>query len=119
MAEAIVEDAIVKVKGKFEHGDRGNQIIVYEAEGIELSEDALHPLQMELRVPSSDFDQERVARLNRILSSYPGRDSVAILVLQSDGRKFRAELPVTVDSRNVILRSEVQDLFGVAPLVKS
>ncbi|MBR0404080.1 MAG: DNA polymerase III subunit alpha [Eggerthellaceae bacterium] len=118
MAEAIVEDAIVKVKGKFEHGDRGNQIIVYEAEGIELSEDALHPLQMELRVPSSDFDQERVARLNRILSSYPGRDSVAILVLQSDGRKFRAELPVTVDSRNVILRSEVQDLFGVAPLVK-
>ena len=118
MADVIVEDAIVKVKGKFEHGDRGNQIIVYEAEAIELNEDALRPQQLELRVPSSDFDQERVARLNRILSSYPGRDYVAILVLQSDGRKFRAELPVTVDSRNVILRSEIQDLFGAPVFVK-
>jgi hypothetical protein len=35
-AAALVEDAIVKVKGKFEHGDRGNQIIVYEVESIEL-----------------------------------------------------------------------------------
>ena len=112
MADVIVEDAIVKLKGKFEHGDRGNQIIVYEAEVIELSEDALLPQQLVLRVPSSDFNQERVARLNRILASYPGRDCVAILVVQSDGRKFRAELPVTVDCHNVILRSEIQDLFG-------
>ena len=112
VADAIVEDAIVKVKGKFEHGDRGNQIIVYEADVIELSDDAAQPQQLELRVASSDFNQERVLRLNRILESYPGRDSVAILVQQSDGRRFRAELPVTVDSRNAILRSEIQDLFA-------
>ena len=117
MADVIVEDAIVKLKGKFEHGDRGNQIITYEAEAIELSEDALKPQQLVLRVPSSDFSQERVARLNRILASYPGRDYVCILVLQADGRKFRAELPVTVDSHNVILRSEIQDLFG-APVFR-
>ena len=112
VAESVVEDAIVKVKGKFEHGDRGNQIIVYEAETLELSEEAARPVQFELHVPSSDFNQERVQRLNRILASYPGRDYVVIFVLQSDGRKFRAELPVTVDSRNAILRSELQDLFG-------
>ena len=117
MADVIVEDAIVKLKGKFEHGDRGNQIICYEAETIELSEDALKPQQLELKVPSSDFNQERVQRLNRILQSYPGRDYVAILVLQSDGRKFRAELPVTVDAHNAILRSEIQDLFG-APVFR-
>ena len=110
--EAIVEDAIVKVKGKFEHGDRGNQIIVYEVEAIELSEDAARPAQLELRVPSADFSQERVQRLNRILGSYPGRDYVVLFVLQADGRKFRAELPLTVDSRNPIMRSEIQDLFG-------
>ena len=112
VAESVVEDAIVKVKGKFEHGDRGNQIIVYEVETIELSEDAMKPKQFELRVPSSDFNQERVQRLNRILASYPGRDYVVIFVLQSDGRKFRAELPVTVDSHNIIMKSEIQDLFG-------
>ena len=112
VAEAVVEDAIVKVKGKFEHSDRGNQIIVYEVEAIELSEDAMKPQQLALRVPSSDFNQERVQRLNRILESYPGRDYVVLFVLQSDGRKFRAELPVTVDAHNVIMKSEIQDLFG-------
>ncbi|MBQ9001606.1 MAG: DNA polymerase III subunit alpha [Eggerthellaceae bacterium] len=112
--EAIVEDGIVKVRGKFEHGDRGNQIIVYEVESIELSEEALAPAQFELRVPSADFNQERVQRLNRILESYPGRDYVVLFVLQNDCRKFRAELPVTVDSRNVVLRSEIQELFGAS-----
>ena len=38
-ADAIVEDAIVKIKGKFEHGDRGNQIVAYEVEQIELNEE--------------------------------------------------------------------------------
>ena len=112
VAAAVVEDAIVRVKGKFEHGDRGNQIIVYEVEAIELSDEELRPLSFELRVPSSDLSQDRVAQLNRILASYPGRDYVALFVLQSDGRKFRAELPVTVDSRNSVMRSEIQSLFG-------
>lgn len=112
VADSIVEDAIVKVKGKFEHSDRGNQIIVYEAETLELTEEAAQPVQFELHVPSSDFNQARVQRLNNILAHYPGRDYVVLLVSQADGRRFRAELPVTVDSRNGILRSELQDLFG-------
>ncbi len=112
VSDAVVEDAIVKVKGKFEHGDRGNQIIAYEVEVIELSEDDLRPANFELRVPSSELSQDRVARLNRILESYPGRDYVALFVLQADGRKFRAELPVTVDSHNNVMRSEIQSLFG-------
>ena len=102
------------MKGKFEHSDRGNQIIVYEVEPLELTEEAAKPVQFELRVPSSDFNQERVQRLNAILEKYPGHDYVVLFILQSDGRKFRAELPVTVDSRNGILRSELQDLFGAA-----
>ena len=109
---ALVEDAIVKIKGKFEHSDRGNQIIAYEVEALELTEESARPVQFELRVAMSDFNQQRVQQLNRILSSYPGRDYVAVFVEQADGHKFRAELPVTVDSRNSILRSEIQDLFG-------
>ncbi|MFR3092649.1 MAG: hypothetical protein ACLTMP_13760 [Eggerthella lenta] len=46
------------------------------------------------------------------MKSYPGRDGVVLLVQQSDGRKFRAELPVSVDSRSPVMRSEIQDLFG-------
>lgn len=111
-AEALQEDAIVKVKGKFEHSDRGNQLIAYEMEVIELSEDDARPSHLELKIASSDFDQNTSMRLNRILKSYPGRDGVVLFIQQADGRKFRAELPVTVDARSAILRSEIQELFG-------
>lgn len=111
-AEHIAEDNIVKVKGKFEHGERGNQIIAYEIETMELTEEDAKPRNLELRIPARAFDQARVQTLNRILKSYPGRDYVVLFVMQSDGRKFRAELPLQVDSGNVMMKSELQDLFG-------
>ncbi|MFR1639099.1 MAG: hypothetical protein ACLSVD_07935 [Eggerthellaceae bacterium] len=46
------------------------------------------------------------------MKSDPGRDGVVLFVQQNDGRKFRAELPVSVESRSSILRSELRDLFG-------
>ena len=51
-------------------------------------------------------------KLKRILGSYPGRDGVVLYISQSDGRKFRAELPVMVDAGSNIMRAEIQDLFG-------
>ena len=60
----------------------------------------------------ADFDQAKSLRLNRILKSYPGRDGVVLFVQQNDGHKFRAELPVSVDSTSPIMSSEIQDLFG-------
>ena len=111
-AEAIQEDAIVKVKGKFEHNDRGNQIMAFEMQPIELSDADAKPIRLELRVASAALDQTKSLRLNRILKSYPGRDGVVLFVQQNDGRKFRAELPVSVDSRSSIMRSELRDLFG-------
>ena len=60
----------------------------------------------------ADFDQSKSLRLNRILKSYPGRDGVVLFVQQNDGHKFRAELPITVDSNSPIMKSELQELFG-------
>jgi DNA polymerase-3 subunit alpha len=111
-SDAIREDAIIKVKGKFEHADRGNQISVFEAQVIELSEKDTLPVMLELHLRSADFDQTKSAKLNRILQSYPGRDSVVLYVSQSDGRVFRAQLPVTVDSTSMLLRSDMVGLFG-------
>ena len=111
-ADAIQEDAIVKVKGKFEHNDRGNQIMAFEVEVIELSEADLQPQRLELRLSSADFNQTASVKLKRILGTYPGRDGVVLLVSQNDGRKFRAELPVTVDATSSMMKAEIQDLFG-------
>lgn len=111
-ADAIFEDAIVKVKGKFECNDRGSQIMAFEVSAIELGEEDALPSHLELRIASSDFDQSKSLKLNRILRSYPGRDGVVLFVSQADGRKFRAELPVSVDSRSAVMRSEIKELFG-------
>ncbi|NHM15384.1 DNA polymerase III subunit alpha [Eggerthellaceae bacterium zg-887] len=111
-ADAIVEDAIVKVKGKFECTDRGNQIMAFEVEALELSEEDAGPHYFELRVPPEQMDQNTSLRLQRILKSYPGRDGVVLFVHQPDGHKLRAELPVRVDSGNTVLRSELLELFG-------
>lgn len=111
-AEALYEDAIVKIKGKFEHSDRGNQILAFEIDTIKLSDEDEQPSCLELRLPMADFDQAKSSHLNRILKSYPGRDGVVLFLKQSDGHRFRAELPLCVDASNTTLKSEVQELFG-------
>ena len=71
----------------------------------------------QLRVPSRSFDQNRSAHLSRILNSYPGRDGVVLFVQQADGRRFRAELPVSVDAQSTVLKAEIRDLFGPEAMI--
>ncbi|MCH4221054.1 MAG: DNA polymerase III subunit alpha [Eggerthellaceae bacterium] len=113
-SSCIVEDAIVKVKGRFEVQDRGAQIIAFEVEPIELDDpsDEAAPRTMELRIPQHDMSSSNASQLTRILKRYPGRDGVVLMVAQSDGRKFRAELPMTIDTHNRALFSELEHLFG-------
>lgn len=110
--DALQEDAIVKIKGKFEHSDRGDQIMAFEVERLELDESKAGPSHLEIKLESSDFNATTSAQLQRILQRHPGRDAVVLKVQQADGRKFRAELPMTVDVTNNLLFSEILDLFG-------
>lgn len=110
--DALQEDAIVKIKGKFEHSERGDQIMAFEVERLELDEANAGPSHLEIKLNSSDFSAATSAQLQQILRSYPGRDAVVLKIQQSDGRKFRAELPFTVDVTNNLLYSEILDLFG-------
>ena len=116
-AKVIQEDVIAKIKGKFESGDRGSQIMAFELEALELNEEDARPSHLELRVPSRSFDQNRSAHLSRILNSYPGRDGVVLFVQQADGRRFRAELPVSVDAQSTVLKAEIRDLFGPEAMI--
>ncbi len=120
---AIREDAIVKVKGNFEHASRGDQIVSFDVAELALERTEADerprrdPTNLQLRVASADFNQTKSLRLNRILRSYPGHDSVVLFVDQSDGRKFRAELPVAVDALSQPMRSEISELFGREALI--
>ena len=115
-ADALFEDAIVQVKGKFEHTDRGNQMICYEVKESELSEaDANRlPEKLELRIGAGDFSQTVSIQLGQLLKQFPGHDGVVLFVSQNDGRCFRAELPTTVDAHNSALLSRIAALFGRA-----
>lgn len=112
--EAIQEDAIVTVKGKFEVTDRGSQIVVYEAKRLELSDEQLNvaPLQMEIVLQSSELNSLTSSRLLSILKTHPGKDPVIMYVTQTDGKRMRAELPMTIDSDNSHLKAHLYELFG-------
>ncbi len=114
--DAVQEDSIVRVRGKFEVSDRGNQIIANEIKVITLEgkEGDAPPAHLELRLRAGEFDAVRSQHLNRILKQFPGHDGVCILISQADGHHFRAELPVTVDSRSPLMRNELNELFGRA-----
>lgn len=112
--EAIHEDAIVTVKGKFEVSDRGNQILAYEVKLLELSEEELNvaPVQMELTIATNELNSVTSDKLMRILKTHPGKDPVVLYVNQSNGKRMRAELPLTTDARDTHLKAHLADLFG-------
>lgn len=113
--DILHEDAIIKLRGKFETGDGRSQIIAYEASELELDEDTSSdlrpPTHLEIKLGASEFNQTRSMKLNRILESFPGRDGVVLLINQTDGRKFRVELPVGVDASSKVMRHEINELF--------
>jgi DNA polymerase-3 subunit alpha len=113
-SEVLEEDAVVTVRGKFEIGDRGNQLIAYEIERLELTEEQQNakPLCMELQLKSNELNSIASARLLDILKTHPGNDPIVLFVTQSDGNRMRAELPMTIDSRNNSLKANLHDLFG-------
>ncbi len=112
--ESIYEDVIVEVKGKFEVNDRGNQVIAYEVNRLELSEEEMNvgPSHMDLLVRSNELNALTSDKLLRILKTYPGRDSVVLYVAQADGDKVRAELPLMIDASSSTLRAHLHELFG-------
>ncbi len=113
--DVLHEDAILKVRGKFEPSDGRSQIIAYEIGELVLDEVGgtigKPPSHLEIELKSAEFDQDASLRLNRILRQFPGRDGVVLFIKQSDGRKFRVELPVSVDASSNVLRNELNILF--------
>ncbi len=113
-SDAIQDDAIVKVKGSFEHSDRGNQVKAYEVIPLEIADEDEKPHYFELHINMADFDQNASMKLNRVLKEHPGRDRAVLFVKQADGRNFRAELPLSVNSQHPLLHAKIQELFSSA-----
>ena len=111
---AIQEDAIITCKGKFEVNDRGSQILVYEAKPLELSEAdmSVAPMQLEITLATRELNSVSSDKLMRILKAHPGKDPVILYINEENGKRMRAELPLTTDSSNSHLKAHLADLFG-------
>ena len=106
-AEVIQEDVIAKIKEEVRERRPWQPDHGLRTGGLGLTREDAQPSHLELRVPSRSFDQNRSAHLGRILRLVPGRDGVVLFVQQADGRRFRAELPVSVDAQSTVLKAEI------------
>ena len=115
-SEALVDDAVVTIKGKYEIGDRGRQLIAYEVAPLQLhgshADSNATPRPVVMQVRQCDLGPDSMQRLIDILKKHPGGDGTVLVVHQSDGRRMRAELPVTVDSCDPRLFDELVSLLG-------
>lgn len=109
---AQLSDAFIRVKGKLERSDRGDQIIAQEIEPLVLSEESNRPKVFEIMVPSSRFSQSNMSRLATVLNTNPGGDRVELFIEQADGQTMRAEIPTRVNARSIPLIAEVKGIVG-------
>lgn len=109
---AVLSDAFIRVRGKVERSDRGDQIIAQEVVALELSEENNRPKVFEIMIPSSRFSQGNMARLATVLSTNPGGDRVELFIEQGDGQTMRAEIPARVNARSVPLIAETKAIVG-------
>lgn len=109
---AQLSDAFIRVKGKLERSDRGDQIIAQEIEPLVLNEESNRPKVFEIMVPSSRFSQSNMARLATVLNTNLGGDRVELFIEQADGQTMRAEIPTRVNARSIPLIAEVKGIVG-------
>ena len=109
---AQLSDAFIRVKGKLERSDRGDQIIAQEIEPLVLNEESNRPKVFEIMVPRSRFSQSNMARLATVLNTNPGGDRVELFIEQADGQTMRAEIPTRVNARSIPLIAEVKGIVG-------
>ena len=109
---AVLSDAFIRVHGKLERSDRGDQIIAQEILPLELNEETNRPKVFEVMVPSSRFTQSNMSRLATVLATNPGGDRVELFIEQADGQTMRAEIPTRVNARSIPLIAEVKGIVG-------
>ena len=105
-------DVFVKVEGKLERGDRGNQIICMGVEPLVLDEKANRPKVMEVNIPAALLTRPYMDSMGQILGRYPGLDHVELRVEATSGDVMRMELPCRIDAHNMVLLAEMIDLVG-------
>ena len=109
---AVLSDAFIRVKGKLERSDRGDQIIAMEVAPLVLNEETNRPKTLEVMIPNSRFNPSSMARLANVLAASQGGDRVEVYIEQPDGQTVHCELPARVDAKSIPLFAEIMGIVG-------
>ena len=112
--ENALGNPVIHVRGKFERSDRGVQIRAFEVNTLSLDGAASHrgPSALALHVSADNLSNDTMNRLSAIFERYPGTQPVTLYIKQADGRKFRAQLPVSVNCASREMLQHVGELIG-------
>ena len=105
-------DVFIRVEGKLERGDRGDQIICSDIEGMDLDDKSNRPRVVEINIPAGQLTRPCMEDLVGILTRYPGLDRVELRVSGANGDTMRMELANKVDSHNMVMMAELSDVVG-------
>ena len=111
-------NVFVKIAGKLERSDRGDQVICQSVEPLILSDEANRAKVVEINIPARMLSRPRMDELGAIFGRYRGMDRVELRVEGSSGETMRMELPSRIDAHNMVLLAEVADLFDRSATVR-
>ncbi len=121
--EQIVEDNIVQIKGKFEKGDRGDQIIAHEVSTITYDPNYVPkkmpqvneaPKAFEIYITESEISEDKIGRMNAALQNNFGNSEVFLNITKNDGKNIRAQMPFKVNAQDGNLRPLISTIFSTA-----
>ena len=119
---SVVEpDAVVLVKGRVDHTERGVKVVVQSAKPFNPGKDEIEAAiearkkreePLTFRVASDRFSVDALEEVKSVLEHHRG-DSDVLLVIQGDGREHRLKLgPDYRVRRSPGLVSEIDEIFG-------
>lgn len=115
---ASSREIFVKITGKLERSDRGDQIICSTIESLSLEEMANQPSVVELSVPQEKCTAPHINQLQEVMARYPGLDHIEMRLEASGGEVIYFQLPVKIDARNTGCIAEFIDILGTGGSVR-
>ena len=108
-----VGDIFVRILGRIDRSDRGDQFLASAIEPLELSERTNKPKVLEVMLQPQGLSRLLLERLQGVFEKHPGMDRVEVYVESPAGDRLRMEVPTRVDAKNVLLMARVQEVVGV------
>ena len=130
VADILVNDNVVCVKGRFDINDFGPQIMINSVEMFdgassagsneevsqekhsEMTQVARNITNLDLELTEDEFSRKTASVLCSILQKYPGQGKINIKLRTKTGKLLISDLPVKVDLEVEELRHNINELFG-------